>query len=108
VPRILGSQIYAVARKPIPISVLKKAIEPRRPARRHHPPRRSRRVFLLLNEGLVIRMVKDLRQSTGVANASRITLEGAITKRQFHGTLESLMNQTEKVRGAQPGANTDV
>jgi hypothetical protein len=45
-------------------------------------------------------MVKDLRQSTGVANASRITLEGAITKRQFHGTLESLMNQTEKVRGA--------
>ncbi len=57
-------------------------------------------MFLLLNEGLVIRMVKDLRQSTGVANASRITLEGAITKRQFHGTLESLMNQTEKVRGA--------
>jgi hypothetical protein len=53
-------------------------------------------------------MVKDLRQSAGVANASRITLKGAITKRQFHGTLESLMNQTEKVRGAQPGANTDV
>jgi hypothetical protein len=25
-------------------------------------------MFLLLNEGLVMRMVKDLRQSTGVAN----------------------------------------
>jgi hypothetical protein len=28
--------------------------------------------------------------------ASRITLAGAITNRQFHGTLEPLMNQSER------------
>ena len=46
-------------------------------------------MFLLLNEGLVMRMVKDPRHSTGVANASRITLAGAITKRQLRGTLDT-------------------
>ena len=40
--------------------------------------------------------------------ASRITLEGVITQRQLRGTLETLMNQTEKARGAQPGATTDL
>jgi hypothetical protein len=63
-------------------------------------------VFLLLNEGLVVRMVRDLRQSQVLLTASRITLAGAITKRQLRGTLETLMNQTEKARGAQAGANT--
>ena len=31
--------------------------------------------------------------------ASQITLEGAITNRQLHGTLETLMNRTEKPGG---------
>ena len=65
-------------------------------------------MFLLLNEGLVVRMVKDLRQSQVLLTASRITLAGAITKGQLYGTLEILMKQTEKARGAQAGANTDL
>lgn len=40
--------------------------------------------------------------------ASRITLAWAITKSQLRGTLETLMNQIEKARGAQPGATTDI
>ena len=65
-------------------------------------------MFLLPNEGLVVRMVKDLRQSQVLLNASRITLAGAITKGQLCGTLEILMKRTEKARGAQAGANTDL
>jgi hypothetical protein len=65
-------------------------------------------VFLLFNEGLVIRMVKDLPQSTGVANRFQITLAWAITTRQLRGTLETRLNQTEKAGEAQPGATTDL
>jgi hypothetical protein len=65
-------------------------------------------VFLLINEGLAVRMVKDLRQSQVLLTASRITLAGAITKSQLCGTLEPLMKQTEEARGAQAGANTDL
>jgi hypothetical protein len=65
-------------------------------------------VFLLLNGGLVIRVVKGMRQSTVLLAASRITLEGVITNGQLHGMLETLINQTEKAGGAQPGATTDL
>jgi hypothetical protein len=65
-------------------------------------------VLLLLYEGPVVRMVKDLRQRQVLLTASRITLAGAITKRQLCGTLEPLMKRTEKARGAQAGANTDL
>ena len=63
---------------------------------------------LLLYEGLVVRMVKDLRQSQVLLIASRITLAGAITKERLRGTLETPMKQTEQARGAQAGANTDL
>jgi len=65
-------------------------------------------VFLLLNEGLVIRMMKDLRQRQVLLTASQITLGRVITKRELRGTLETPMNQIEKPWGAQPGATTDL
>ena len=63
---------------------------------------------LLLNEGLVVRIMKDLRPRHVLLTASRITLARAITKRQLRGTLERPMKQTEQARGAQAGANTDL
>ena len=62
-------------------------------------------MFLLLKEGLVIRMVKDLRQSTVLLTASRITLAGVITRRELRGTLETLVNRSRSP-GAQAGAAT--
>lgn len=54
-------------------------------------------MFVLLNEDLVIRMVKDLRQSAVLLTASRITLAGVITRRELRGTLET---PNEPDRGA--------
>jgi hypothetical protein len=65
-------------------------------------------VFLLLNGGLVIRMVKICARAQVLLAASRITLKGVITNRQLHGMLETLISQTEKAGGAQPGATTDL
>jgi len=42
-----------------------------------------------LNEGLVIRMMKDLRQRQVLLTASQITLGRVITKRELRGTLET-------------------
>jgi hypothetical protein len=56
-------------------------------------------VFLLRRMSLMVRVVKDLRTGVGVAAESRVTLAGAITKDLLRGTLEALMNQTEKSPG---------
>ena len=42
-----------------------------------------------MNEGLVIRMMKDLRQRQVLLTASQITLGRVITKRELRGTLET-------------------
>jgi len=56
-------------------------------------------VFPLRRMSLMVRVVKDLRTGVGVAAESRVTLAGGITKDVLCGTLEALMNQTEKSPG---------
>ena len=56
-------------------------------------------MFLLLNEGLVSRMMKDLRRAQVLLTASQITLVRVITKRELRGTLETPINQIEKPGG---------
>jgi hypothetical protein len=56
-------------------------------------------VFLLLNEGLVIRMVRICARARVLLNASRITLAGVITRRELRGTLETPLNRIEKAGG---------
>jgi hypothetical protein len=65
-------------------------------------------VFLLLNEGLVMRMVKNCARVRVLLNASRITLAGVITRRELRGTLETPLNRIEKAGGAQPGATANL
>ena len=65
-------------------------------------------MFVLLNEGLVIRMVKDVRQSAVLLTASRITLAGVITRRELRGTLETPNGPDRGAWGALPGATTNL
>jgi hypothetical protein len=50
----------------------------------------------LCREGLVVRLVQDLRTDTRVAAESRVTLERAITKDRLRGKLGTPINQSER------------
>ena len=65
-------------------------------------------MFLMFKEGLMIRMVKDLRQSTGVAN--RISDHPRLGDHEEAASRHAgdRLNQTEKAGEAQPGATTDL
>ena len=66
-------------------------------------------MFLLLNEGLVIRMVKDLRQSTGVANYFSDHPCGGDHKEAASRHAGDSKEPDRETRGeAQPGATTDL
>lgn len=78
------------------------------PGKETSPSTEDNGVFLLFNEGLVIRMVKALRQSTGVANRisdhPRLGDHDEAASRHAGDTTEP----DRESREVQPGATTDL